>query len=133
MTAQDYRQAGFYEISLQLDAAFISRAEDDIMQAYIQPIVPDVDINSDMEARNALMNLTVLLIMQRSAFATRSGAKEKMTPQSDTASRWDILSQQAATCAMKLSKLADKYNIKVPEDKVIDICGIYFSTHYLNV
>lgn len=131
MTAQEYKQAGFTELSVLIPQSAIDRAEADVKQAYITPIVGEEA--NDTATRDAVMNLTVLLLMQRTLFATRSGAKEKATPQSYTADRWDILSQASATCAMKIKALADAYNVKGTRRKVNDICGIYFRTNFLGL
>lgn len=130
MSIEEYRQAGFLLSSL-ITQAVVDKAERDASDAYILRIAPSVNITNHTTARSALMELAYLLVLQRSIFATRSGAKEKTTPQSYTANRWDILSQQAATAAMRLDMLAAEYNLKSWYDKVCDICGILFTTQIL--
>lgn len=129
MTVQEYRQRGFSELSSLIDQAAIDRAERDVTEAYIIPIAGDDESDDVTDCR---CNLAVLLVMQRSLFATRSGAKEKTTPQSYTADRWNILSQSTATCVFKLAKLAKAYGISNAAEVVSDICGLYFQTQYFN-
>lgn len=131
MSIEDYKQAGF-KVSPLIQQAEIDRAERDVMQAYILPLKPNADIESDGSVKSVVMELAHLLLLQRSIFATRSGAKEKSTPQSYSADRWNILSQCVSTCAMKMDALVG--SIKWRRDRrVQDICGILFNTNYINV
>lgn len=132
MGITDYRQAGFL-VSIHIEQAIIDRAERDIYQAYIEPIAPTADIYEDGAAKECLMQMTNLLVLQRSVFTTRSGAKEKTTPQSNTAYRWDILSQEATTATMKLKRLAEAESVKDWYNRVTDICGILTTTHYFYI
>ena len=132
MSIEDYKQAGFL-MSVQIPQAVIDRAEADAMQAYILPIQPNADVTSAGAAKDALMSLADLLVKQRSVFATRSGAKEKTTPQSQTADDWRILRQCAATCSLKMSALAQNAGVDYWEDKVKDICGILYKTNFVGV
>lgn len=132
MTAQEYREAGFAEVSLQMSDAAIARAETDVTQAYLEPLVGEVDLSVTL-VKDCLMNLSVLLLMQRSIHLTRAGAKEKTTTQSYTAQRWDILSQASTTCTMKLERVATEYHVDEYWTKVRDICGLNFETHYFNL
>lgn len=132
MSVDDYKQAG-YLMSVHIQQAAIDRAERDVMQAYIEPIDADADTESEGIAREALMQLTYTLCLQRSIFATRSGAKEKQTPQSQTADRWSILSENAATSILKLELLAKSVGVKKWQDRCIDICGLFYTSQYLNI
>lgn len=129
MTAAEYISAG-YNISLQLSQALIDRAEADVKQAYITPLTEAYDTPL---AQAAMMNLVELYCLQHSLFATRAGAKEKTTPQSQTPSRWDLLAQSSAVCSMKLNALAAAAGVKRWQVQVTDICGILFRTNYLSL
>lgn len=130
MSTEDYKQAG-YMLSANVAQAVIDKAEKDVLQAYIAPIDADADTTSEGIARDTLMELAYLACLQRSIFATRSGAKEKQTPQSNTATRWDVLSQQSAICAMRLRAFAEQAQVKDYRKRIVDICGIFFNTNYL--
>ncbi len=132
MSITDYRQAGFL-VSVHIEQAIIDRAERDVMQAYIEPIVSDADLSASLVAREAFMQLVCLLCLQRSIIATRSGAKEKTTPQSMTADRWNILSQESLTAIMKMQRLADDAGVAEWHKRVTDICGILFNTQYIGI
>ena len=132
MSIEDYKQAGFLT-SVQIQQAIVDKAEADAMQAYILPIAPDADTTEVGAAREALMSLADLLVKQRTIFATRSGAKEKTTPQSQSADDWRILRQCAATCALKLSTLAQSAGVGDWENKVTDICGILYKTNFIGL
>lgn len=131
MTAQEYRQAG-YKVSAQIDQSEIDRAEKDVLQAYVYPILSDADPTGDEVVRDTVMSFAFLLLLQRSISATRSGAKEKTTPQSVSADLWHILSMQAATCQMKIDALKQKTGANLKAE-VKDICGIYFRTQYFYI
>lgn len=131
MTVQEYREAG-YKVSAQIEEAEIVRAEKDVLQAYILPILPNADPATDEVVRSAVMAFAFLLLLQRSIFATRSGAKEKTTPQSQTADLWNLLAQMASTCHLKLDAVRQKTGADMKAE-VQDICGIYFSTHYFGL
>ena len=127
MSIDDYKQAG-YKISTLIAQAEIDRAEADVMQAYILPIMPDADPTTDNAVKAALLELSVMLLLQRSIFATRSGAKEKNNANSYNAEQAAIARQHAATADMKLQALR-KCEGADAEAKVNDICGVYFTTY----
>lgn len=132
MSIEDYKQAG-YSVSALIAQAQIDRAEADVMQAYIMPLQADADPIEDVLCRRALMELVMLLVLQRSIFATRSGAKEKQMPQSYSADRWNILSQSAMVCSMKLRTYAESTGVTDWRKRITDICGVYFDTNFLNL
>ena len=129
MNVQDYRAAG-YALSTLIDQAAVTRAEKDITAAYIVPLFGNVPTQAQSEAepiKSALMALSFLLVMQRSAVATRAGAKTKNTPQSFTPEAADIIRQNAPACVRYLCAIDPKKN---PVKECSDICGIFFSSHY---
>lgn len=131
MNVQDYRQAGF-NLSTQIEQAVIDRAEADIKQCYLLPLVGSAEV--DLETgnfRDALSNLAYLLILQRSIAGTRAGAKQKQTAQSAEVSRWEIGSQQATVCAEKLQICAESVGVQKPWRVCKDICGIFYKTQIL--
>lgn len=130
MTATDYINKGF-RISAHLEQAIITRAEDDVKQAYLLPIV-DESMLTDAVVKDALMNFTFLLLVQRSDFATRSGGKIKLTAESSNVLALEALQEQAFICHMKLEAVRSLENAR-KDAKVIDICKIYFKTNYFNL
>lgn len=129
MNVQDYRADG-YALSQVIDQAKITRAEKEVVNAYIVPLVGEQPTEDDMQQepmRSAIMSCAFLLVSLRGAVATRAGAKTKMTEQSSTPTRDDILAQNAPTCARYLQDLAP---LEIISRKVHDICGIYFKTNY---
>lgn len=129
MNVQDYRAAG-YALSTLIDQAAVTRAEKDVTAAYIVPLVGYVPTQQQSEQepmKTAIMALSFLLVMQRSAVATRAGAKTKQTPQSSTPSYDDLLRQNAPTCVRYLCALDAGKN---PVKECSDICGIFFTNHF---
>lgn len=131
MDVQEYKCAGYTELSANIAPALISRAESEVKAAYIKPILPDYSLN-DTDVKQAVMCLAVLRIGQISVFATRSGAKEKTTAESYAADRANIVSQYARTADMWLEVLRAKAGAN-KHARINDICGIYFiNTYFFN-
>lgn len=129
MNVQDYRAAG-YALSTLIDQAAVTRAEKDIVAAYIVPLVGHVPTQTELDAepmKNAVMSLAFLLIQQRSSVATRAGAKIKTTDHSNTPTYADVLHQNAPTCVHYLRQLAPG---KQPEKECSDVCGVFFRSTY---
>lgn len=127
MTASDYKTAG-YGLSQLIDQAIITRAEKDVVSAYLVPLLGHTPTEQEKAAepvKSAFMGLSFLLVQQRSATATRSGAKLKLAEQSTTPSYDDLLRQNAPIIVAYLNKIdADAYK------KVSDICRVFFTTNY---
>ena len=128
MTKQWYQENG-YEISSYVSDAVIARAERDVTDAYVTPIVGNANVSKEIKER-AIGNLAFLLILQRSIFATRAGAKVKTGYNSMEADAWAKLQQEATSCNLQLEILKEQPGVN-PDAHVTDICKIYFSTNFL--
>lgn len=128
MTKQWYQENG-YEISSYVNDATIARAERDVTDAYVTPIVGNANVSKEIKER-AIGNLAFLLILQRSIFATRAGAKVKTGYNSMEADAWAKLQQEATSCNLQLEILKKQPGVN-PDAYVTDICKIYFSTNFL--
>lgn len=131
MNVQDY-QADGYALSQWIEQAKITRAEKEVVNAYIVPLVGEQPTEDDMQQepmRSAIMSCAFLLVSLRGAVATRAGAKTKMTAESSTPTQADILAQNAPTCARYLQDLAP---LEIISRKVHDICGIYFKSQFFH-
>lgn len=128
MTKQWYQDNG-YEISSYVSDATIARAERDVTDAYVTPIVGNANVSKEIKER-AIGNLAFLLILQRSIFATRAGAKVKTGYNSMEADAWAKLQQEATSCNLQLEILKKQPGVN-PDAHVTDICKIYFSTNFL--
>lgn len=128
MTKQWYQENG-YEISSYVNDAAIARAERDVTDAYVTPIVGNANVSQEIKER-AIGNLAFLLILQRSIFATRAGAKVKTGYNSMEADAWAKLQQEATSCNLQLEILKKQPGVN-PDAHVTDICKIYFSTNFL--
>lgn len=131
MTRQWYIEHG-YKLSALIEQAEIDRAEDEVKAAYIKPIAPQSTTQSTETAKKAIASLTVLLILQRSIFATRAGAKTKTGYNSTDADTWAILQQEATSCHLALEELKKQENT-IPDAEIMDICKIYFKTNFINI
>lgn len=131
MNAQDYRADG-YGLSQQIEQGIITRAERDVVKAYIVPLIGETPTSEQIEEepmRSAIMALAFLLISQRSSMVTRAGAKIKQTEQSITPTYEDVLRQNAPTCVRYLQDISP---YEVISSKVDDICGIFFKSNFFN-
>ena len=131
MTHDWYKQNGF-ELSSLIDEGIITRAENDVTAAYITPIVGDVQGVSQTVKEYAIGCLAFLLILQRSVFATRAGAKLKSGYNSSDASDWAKLQQDASTCHIALEELRKQPDVNATAE-VTDICKIYFKSNFISL
>lgn len=129
MTKDWYIQHGF-KMSSQIEQAEIDRAEADVKRAYVDPIVNGATVQTETR-ENAIGNLAFLLLLQRSTFVTRAGAKIKTGYNSQSASDWEQLQDAAMTCHVALEALRNAAGAK--DAKVTDICKIYFKTNFISL
>ena len=127
MTAQEYIAKGF-RVSGQVLQAEIDRAEREVVEAYIAKVAPAYSL-TDTAVKEAVMQLAVILLLQRHAVATRSGGKNKQSPNLST-DGWpnqgdvdnaDRLLRKVQTEKGITSKLVD------------DIAGIYYRTQFVSL
>ena len=127
MTAQEYIAKGF-RISVHVLQTEIDRAEREVTEAYIAKVAPSYSL-TDTAVKEAVMQLAVILLLQRHAVATRSGGKNKQSPNLST-DGWpnqgdvenaDRLLRKVQTVSGLTSKLVD------------DIAGIYFRTQFVSL
>lgn len=131
MTKQWYLEQG-YKLSAQIEEAEIARAEADVAAAYVAPIVGTAaNVPADM-VQKTVGNLAFLLLLQRSIFATRAGAKVSAGYNSQSASAWDVLQQEASACHLALETLRKQPGANANAE-VCDICKIYFKTNFISM
>ena len=127
MTAQEYIAKGF-RVSGQVLQTEIDRAEREVVEAYIAKVAPAYSLTATA-VKEAVMQLAVILLLQRHAVATRSGGKNKQSPNLST-DGWpnqgdvdnaDRLLRKVQTVSGLTSKLVD------------DIAGIYFRTQFVSL
>lgn len=129
MTLQWYKDNG-YNVSINMSQAVIDRAEKDVYDAYVKPILPEAVFPfEEGEVMMAVADVVFLLVMQRSTKVTRSGAKEKTSANSQNAGEWSVLSEQASTAALAVDRLRAMPG-SVKDAEVTDIAKIYFKTQY---
>ncbi len=130
MTKKWYQDNG-YEMGSLIDDAAIERAERDVTDAYVTPIVGTAQVDTSVRER-AVGNLAFLLLLQRTIFATRAGAKIKTGYNSQEADAWAKLQQEATSCHLALEVLKRQPGVN-PDANVTDICKIYFSTNFIHL
>lgn len=127
MTAAEYIAKGF-RVSGQVLQAEIDRAEREVVKAYIAKVAPAYSL-TDADVKEAVMQLAVILLLQRHAVATRSGGKNKQSPnlssdgwpnQGDVENA-DRLLRKVQTEKGITSKLVD------------DIAGIYYRSQFVSL
>lgn len=128
MDKQWYKSNG-YELSQLTEEATIARAEREVTEAYITPIVGNAIVDTEVLKR-ATGQLAFLLMLQRTIFSTRAGAKVKTGYNSQDADAWAKLQQEATACHLALETLKAQPGTN-PDADVTDICKIYFATNFL--
>lgn len=129
MNVTDYQTAG-YGLSSLIAQPVITKAENDVIGAYIVPLighVPTTEEKATEPLKTAIMSLSFLLVQQRNIFATRAGAKTKNVQQSGTPTYEEVLQQNAPSCVRALCALNTGLN---PVKECSDICGIFFHNNF---
>lgn len=130
MTKQWYIERGF-KVSSLIEQTEIDRAERDVIAAYILPI--ENGHPAPAETREAVIGqLAFLLLLQRTLFLTRAGAKTKTGYNSQEADAWSKLQQEAVSCHQSLETLKTQAGSD-PNARVNDICKIYFKSNFLSM
>lgn len=130
MTKEWYINNGF-ELSPLIETAVIERAEREVNIAYIIPIIGQPQTESDA-VKYARGSLAFLLMLQRTIFATRAGAKIKNGYNSMDAEAWQKLSQTATTCHLALEALRKEPQAN-KDAEITDVCKIYFKTNFISL
>lgn len=130
MTKQWYQEKG-YKMSSLIEQAEIDRAERDVTAAYVAPIVGGMT-EHEMERQNAVAELAFLLLLQRSIFATRAGAKAKMGYNSNDAGEWQLLAQCAHSAHIAIERLRSLQGANASAE-ITDICKIYFKSNFISL
>lgn len=127
MTTEDYKAAG-YRVSGQVSQQEIDRAERDVSEAYIAKVNPSASA-TDADVKAAVMQLAVILLLNRHAVATRSGGKTKESPQLSQnayASQGDV---ENADRLLRKVQTVDGF----PSKLVDDIACIYYRNVFLGL
>ena len=127
MTPEQYKDAGF-KVSVQVAPKEIERAEADVTAAYIAKVAPTFSC-TDADVVACVMQLAVILLLQRHAVATRSGGKTKNTPSlSENAypSQGDV--ENADRLLRKVQTLPG-----LPSRLVDDIAHIYYRNEFIGL
>lgn len=130
MTRQWYQEHGFKMSSL-IDETEIARAEADVTAAYIVPIVGTAIVPQTVR-ENTIANLAFLLLLQRTTFLTRAGAKTKTGYNSQDTGDWARLQDAATSCHLALQTLRTQTGVNA-DANVTDICKIYFKTNFISL
>lgn len=120
-----------YKMSAAIDDAEITRAENDVTDAYITPIVGTANVPQETKEKT-IGALAFLLLLQRSVFLTRGGAKIKSGYNSYDADAWAILQQEAQSCHLALETLRAQDGVN-KDAEIIDICKIYFKSNFISL
>ena len=128
MTKEYYMQRG-YRVSVNTDQALIDRAERDVYEAYIAPILPSSTMDDD-DVAAALMELAyVRMCAISNAVVTKSGAKEKTSASSVSADYESISAVHRPVCKMRIEALRLMPSA-IKDAKVNDILKLYYKTNF---
>lgn len=127
MTKQDYINEGF-RISMQIDDKELQRAEKEVSEAYIVKVKPNYS-TTDFDTKIAVMQLAVILLLQRNAVVTRAGGKTKLSPSLSEAGYPSQSDMENADCLLRKIQTVDG----LPSTLVDDICNIYYRNKYIGL
>ena len=130
MTRQWYIEHGF-KISSLIEQTEIDRAERDVISAYVAPIENGATVQAETREK-VIGQLAFLLLLQRTLFLTRAGAKTKTGYNSQEADAWTKLQQEAMSCHSVLELLKAQTGVN-PDAKITDICKIYFKSNFISM
>lgn len=130
MTRQWYIEHGF-KVSSLIEQTEIDRAERDVTSAYVVPIENGATIQAETREK-VIGQLAFLLLLQRTLFLTRAGAKTKTGYNSQEADAWTKLQQEATSCHSALELLKSQTGTN-PDAKINDICKIYFKSNFISM
>lgn len=134
MTAQDLKDHG-YRVTGIANEAEIARAADDVTEAYVKKVYSGFDRPTDL-IMAAMMQLTVILLLQRHAVVTRSGGKTKLAPgQSENAypTQQDFENADRLLRRIQEEESNNGANQGNVSEIVDDICGIYYRKTYMSL
>ena len=127
MTKEWYKAQG-YHVGVDCSQEMVNRAEREVKAAYILPIMPDADFDND-DVKQCLADLAYMRMMQLTTFVTRSGAKEKYSAHSASASDDAKFYEQGMVAASAVDKLRLMPGANATA-KVDDICHIFFKNNF---
>lgn len=128
MTKEIYQQNG-HRLSINIDQALIDRAEREVYDAYIKPILPSSTIEDEAIAI-ALMDLACARVCAISyGVITRSGAKEKTSASSVSADYERLMAEYRPVCKMRIDELRLRSEA-IKDAQVNDILKLYFKTNF---
>lgn len=128
MTIQYYNDKG-YSIAESFSQAAIDRAEEDVKQNYILPIIGSTPMSD--KAEKVMMDIVYLLLMQRNIKLTRSGAKKKDNENSQNTNEDNALREQSLVCNVGLQSLMDSKHSWT--GVCTDICKISFKSNFYSI
>ena len=120
MTASDYNLSG-YEISKQVSDEVITRAENDVLNSYVIPIIGETATIEDYKCE--VMALAYCLMLRRNITKTRFGSEIKNN-QYGTVMQYENASlntQIAGICKIAYKSLVSKTTLEAPFNTVTDI------------
>ena len=126
MTITEYINAGS-ELSQQVKQSAVDRAETDVINSYIVPIIGSSYVAANL--KNEIMTLSFCLLLRRNVVKTRFGAEQKNNQYATVMNvESKELNRQIAGYALPvITSLIDKSVSKVKSKDVRDIidCGYY--------
>ncbi len=122
MTAAEYIAAG-YELSKNVDQTIIDKAEKDVKECYIYPILGnEADLTN---FKNHVMGLAFCMMLRRQANKTRYGVEIKSNPYGIQANSDNLIKEISGIALPIINELKQFAGVKNPKIKDIIDCGYY--------
>lgn len=122
MTAAEYIAAG-YELSKNVEQTIIDKAEKDVKECYIYPILGDGADLTNFKAE--VMGLAFCMMLRRQANKTRYGVEIKSNPYGIQANSDNLMKEISGIALPIINKLKKNSTIDKPKIKDIIDCGYY--------
>lgn len=133
MTPSEYIAAGF-QLSGHIEQAFIDLAENDVMVAYLNPIIGNATLSTASQAvvKASKMRLAVMLMSERVAKETRSGSKLKLSANSQVVGIASVIDEMALSAHVAINAVRALSDVENPDANITDICKIYFESNFIH-
>ena len=120
MTIQEYKDAG-YEMANQVTSVVIAKAEKDVFNSYVKPIIGS-DADED-DYKDEIMALAFCLMLRRTFQKTRFGAEQKRSQYGISDANEALQQQIVGFCVPAVKSLIEQTRQDKPFNNVSDIIG----------
>lgn len=121
-------------MSGHIEQNFITLAENDVTTAYLNPIIGNASLSvaSQNVVKASKMRLAFMLMSERMVKETRSGAKMKMSANSQSVGVASVIDEMAMSAHLAINAVRALSDVENPNAPVTDICKIYYESNFIH-